>query len=194
MTKGRPAWQQRQAFLCRRSFPGLALIARRSCGHGAVQLPQLLEESRDGLSQRRVPPVLGPSDDPIHQCHSAHGRPQGNLSSSEVGRDGELMQYIGRGCDTRLDHRGEGRREDARRTNTWPGETHDELVGSSGRAGREWACELSEQHRFVNFKLKSRSHRLGGTFKIILLHGHFWLTNSYLSIQKLLKTKTKRPG
>ena len=87
------------------AFPGLALIARRSCGHHTVQLPQLLEESRDGLSQRRVPPVLGPSDDPIHQCHSAHGRPHGNLSGLEVGRYGELMQYIRRGCDTRLDHR-----------------------------------------------------------------------------------------
>ena len=182
MTKGRPAWQQRQAFLCRRSFPGLALIARRSCGHHTVQLPQLLEESRDGLSQRRVPPVLGPSDYQ-YPIRSAHGRPHGHLSGLEVGRDGELMQYIGRGCDTRLDRR-EGRREDARRTNTWPGETHDELVGSSGRAGREWACELSEQHRFVNFKLKSRSHRLGGTFKIILLHGNFWQAISYLIIQK----------
>ena len=61
-------------------------------GAVAVQLRQL-EESPHGLSQRRVPPV-GPSDYQIH-CHSAQGRPHVNLSSLEVGRDGELMQYIG---------------------------------------------------------------------------------------------------
>ena len=83
--------------------------------HGAAAAAP--EESRDGLSQRRVPPVLGPSDYQ-YPIRSAHGRPHGHLSGSEVGRDGELMQYIGRGCDTRLDRRGEGRREDARRTNT----------------------------------------------------------------------------
>ena len=62
---------------------------------------------------------------------------------SEVDRKGgELMQC--RGCGRRLAW--EGRREDARRTNTWPGEnceTHENLVGSkSSWAGRDFASFL----------------------------------------------------
>ena len=93
------------------------------------------------LSQHRLEsPQASPSDN-----HSAHSRPCGNLSCfSEVDcKGGELMQC--RGCGRRLAW--EGRREDARRTNTWPGEnceTHEKLVGAkpSWAGSRDFASFL----------------------------------------------------
>ena len=101
--KERPAWQP-QAFLCRRSFPGSCTYRAVCCGAAAAARGK--SRVHHGFHNAGSPRVL-PSNR-IH-CHSAHGRPHGNLSSLEVGRNGELMQYIGRGCDTRLDPKDAGR-------------------------------------------------------------------------------------